>query len=109
MKTNNPRMVFTSPPCLRMAYKQLANFGDNFKDGLHKPTFHEDGFHAPTEANNFRMVFASPRSMRGLTRAMKADNLKDGLHKPACLEEGLHAVGKVGRQSHGRSSQAQPP
>merc|ERR1712129_650236 len=30
--------------------KQLAKFGDNFKDGLHKPTFHEDGLHAPMEA-----------------------------------------------------------
>ena len=26
------RMVFTSPPSMRMACKQLAEFGDNFKD-----------------------------------------------------------------------------
>merc|ERR1719491_2231304 len=30
--------------------KQLAKFGDNFQGGLHKPSFHEDGLHAPMEA-----------------------------------------------------------
>jgi len=30
--------------------KHLEKYGDNFKDGLHKPTFHEDGLHAPMEA-----------------------------------------------------------
>jgi len=30
--------------------KHLEKFGDNFKDGMHKPTFHEDGLHAPMEA-----------------------------------------------------------
>ena len=59
-----------------MAYKQLAKFGDNFKDGLHKPTFHEDGLHAPTEADNF----------------------KDGLHKPTFHEDGLHAPIEAGNQ-----------
>ena len=39
---------------MRMAYKQLAEFGDNFKDCLHKPTFREDGLHAPMEADNFK-------------------------------------------------------
>ena len=52
----------------------MAEFGDNFKDGLHKRTFHEDGLHAP----------------------MEADNLKDGLHKPTFHENGLHAVGRYG-------------
>ena len=27
---------------------------DNIKDGLHKPTSHEDGLHAPMEAGNFK-------------------------------------------------------
>ena len=48
------RMVFTSPPSIRMACKLLAKFGDIFKEGLHKPTFHEDGLHAPMEAGNFK-------------------------------------------------------
>merc|ERR1711963_973077 len=30
--------------------KHLEKYGDNFKDGMHKPTFHEDGLHAPMEA-----------------------------------------------------------
>merc|ERR1712127_308778 len=30
--------------------QQLEKFGDNFKDGMHKPTFHEDGLHGPMEA-----------------------------------------------------------
>ena len=66
------RMVFTSPPTMRNACKQFAEFGDNFKDCLHKPTFHEDGLQAP----------------------MAANNLKDGLHKPTLHEDGLQAVGK---------------
>ena len=51
-------MVFTSPPPMRMACKQLAGFGDNFKDG-HKP-FHEDCY---KQLANF------------------GDKFKDGLHK----------------------------
>merc|ERR1712045_176089 len=30
--------------------QQLEKYGDNFKDGMHKPTFHEDGLHGPMEA-----------------------------------------------------------
>merc|ERR1739844_261117 len=30
--------------------KHLEKYGDNFKNGMHKPTFHEDGLHAPMEA-----------------------------------------------------------
>ena len=71
------------------AQKMLANAPmepDNLKDGLHKPTFHEDSLHAPMEAGKF----------------------KDGLHKPTLHEDGLQAVGKVRRQFQGWSSQAHP-
>merc|ERR1711963_1090008 len=30
--------------------KQLEKYGDNFRDGMHKPTFHEEGLHQPMEA-----------------------------------------------------------
>merc|ERR1712157_176854 len=30
--------------------KHLEKFGNNFKDGMHKPTFNQDGLHAPMEA-----------------------------------------------------------
>merc|ERR1719204_2989482 len=30
--------------------KQLEKYGDTFQDGLHKPTFHEEGLHQPMEA-----------------------------------------------------------
>merc|ERR1712241_1156079 len=30
--------------------KQIEKFGDNFKNGLHQPTFHEEGLHKPMEA-----------------------------------------------------------
>ena len=67
MEADNLKMVFTTPPALRMVSKQLAKLDDNFKEGFDKPTFHEDGLHAPMEAGNF----------------------KDGLHKPTFLEDGL--------------------
>ena len=31
--------------------KAVGKFGDTFKDGLHKPTFHDGGLHAPMEAS----------------------------------------------------------
>jgi hypothetical protein len=30
--------------------KQIEKFGDNFKNGLHQPTFHEEGLHKPMQA-----------------------------------------------------------
>nr|AAL40676.1 luciferase [Pyrocystis lunula] len=30
--------------------KQLEKYGDNFKDGMHQPTFHDEGLHKPMEA-----------------------------------------------------------
>merc|ERR1712038_1471482 len=29
--------------------EQIAKYGENFKDGLHQPTFHDDGLHKPME------------------------------------------------------------
>ena len=46
----------------------------NLKDGLHKPTFHEDCLHAPMEAGKF----------------------KDGLHKPTFHVDGLQLLAKFG-------------
>ena len=113
------RMVFTSPPSMRMAYKQLAKFGDNLKEGLHKPNLHEDGLHAPMEADDFKKVFTSPPSMRmaymrqwrptisrkvftsppSMRMACKqlaefGNNFRDGPHKPTFHEDGLQAVGQ---------------
>merc|ERR1719510_961590 len=31
--------------------KQIEKFGDNFKNGLHQPTFHEEGLHKPMQVN----------------------------------------------------------
>ena len=68
-----------SPPSMKMACKQLAVLGDNFKDCLLKHTFHEDSLQA----------------------SMEADTLKDGLHKPT-FHEGL-ACANRGLQSQGES------
>ena len=59
------------------AQRVLANAPmepDNLKDGLHKPTFHEDGLHGP----------------------MKADDLKDGPHKPTLDKDALHTPMEAG-------------
>ena len=74
MDADNLKDDLESQPSMRMACKQLAEFGDNFKDCLHKPTLHEDGLHAP----------------------MEADTLKDGLHEPTCHEDGLQAMAGYG-------------
>merc|ERR1711884_857164 len=31
--------------------KQIEKYGDNFKNGMHQPSFHEEGLHKPMEAN----------------------------------------------------------
>ena len=89
---------------------QLAKFGDNLKEGLPRPTFHEDGLHAPMEADNIKDGLHKPTFHEdGLHASMEADDLKDGLHKPTFLEDGLQAVGKVHRQFQGWSSQVHLP
>ena len=59
---------------------------DNFKDGPHKPTFHQESLLAPMEAGNFM----------------------NGLHKPTFHKDGLQAVAKFGDNFKG-SSQARLP
>ena len=58
--------------------KKVAKFGNNSKDGLHKPTSQEDGLHAP----------------------MEADIFKDGLHKPTFHEDGLRAPMEAGGNTY---------
>ena len=89
------RMVFTSPPSLRMAYKRLAKF--NFKDSyMHqwRPTF--------------QMVFTSPPSTRVAYHASGGWQLEDGLTGPPPWEW-LTCSGKDRRQSQGWSPQAHLP
>ena len=64
------------PTLQKVAYKQLAKFAKNFKDGLHKPASLEDGLHAPMETGNF----------------------KKGLHKPTFHVDGLQAPVEAGER-----------
>ena len=57
-------MVFTSPPSMRIACKQSAEYGDNFKDYLHKSTFHEVACTRQGRQTVSRMFSTSPPSMR---------------------------------------------
>merc|ERR1712129_512340 len=91
------RMVFTSPPSMRMACKQLAEFGDNFKDCLHKSTFHADGLHAPMEANNLKDCLHKPTFHEdGLRAPMVADNLKDGLESQPSMRMACKQLAELG-------------
>ena len=90
-------MVFTSPPSMMMACKQLVEYGDNFKDCLHKPTFHEVACMRQRRQTISRMVFTSPPSMRMACKqlAVFGDNFKDCLHKLIFHEDGLHAQAAI--------------
>ena len=126
------RKAFTSPPTMRNACKQFAEFGDNFKDCLHHPPSRRmDCMHhwRPTFS---RMVSTSPPSMRMAcsSRQSTATISKivftspppgDGLHaprwqssqgrsrKPTFHEDGLQGAGSARRQFQGLSSQTHLP
>ena len=94
---------------MRMAYKQLAKCGNNFKDGLHKPTFCEDSVHAPMEADNFKDGLHKPTFHKdGLHAPMEAGNFKVGLHKPTFREMTYMQLAKFGA-IQGWSSKAHLP
>ena len=66
MEADNFKDGLHKPTFHEDGYKQSAKCGDNFKNGLDKPTFQEEGYMRQRKPTISRMVFTSPPSMRWL-------------------------------------------
>ena len=101
MEADNLKDGLESQPSMRMACRQLAEFGDNFKDCLHKPTFHADGLHGGGAPNVKEWTRAVISGIDGMLEAEKQARLHLHLHRhpPSASHASTHPLTKCAREA----------